>query len=226
MACGRAHMKINGRCLILAPHPDDEVFGCGGLIARLVSEWNAPHIIVMTGGGASHHGCCNTAESEIIHSRRQLTRNALAILGVPEENLHELNFPDGGISEDCEELDCLKSLLEKLNPDTVLLPHWGEGWPDHVKTAEIVKNILPANIEIWEYCVWMWYYNVWHGLDWKNAAILEMTPQEHELKLRAIDAYSQPLAPCGKPWSGVLPKVFLNANRWNKELYFKCQNQY
>ena len=50
-----------------------------------------------------------------------------------------------------------------------------------------------------------------------------MTPSEHELKMKAMDAYIRPLAPCGNPWSGVLPKVFVDANRWNKELYFKAR---
>jgi hypothetical protein len=67
----------------------------------------------------------------------------------------------------------------------------------------------------------MWYYNVWRGLDWKNAFRLNMNDDEHERKLKAMDAYVKPLAPCGKPWSGVLPKLFVEANRWNKELYFK-----
>lgn len=216
-------MPSFGSILIIAPHPDDEVIGCGGLIARLVREGNAPHIIVMTSGEASHHGCCDTPDGEIIHARRQLTRNAFTILGVPEENLHELNFPDGGISEDSEELTPLKNLLQKLDPDSILVPHWGEGWPDHVTTARIVKDILPSDTEIWEYCVWMWYYNVWRGLDWKNAATLSMTPEEHSMKLKAMDAYTTPLAPCGKPWSGVLPRIFLKANQWNKELYFKVR---
>ena len=67
------------------------------------------------------------------------------------------------------------------------------------------------------------YYNVWRDLDWKNAAQLCMTPAEHRIKLDAMDAYIRPLAPCGKPWSGVLPKVFVKANKWNRELYFSLK---
>lgn len=209
--------------LIIAPHPDNEVIGCGGLIARLVEEDDAPQIIVMTGGEGSHENCCSTPKEEIIRARRGLTRKALSILGVPESNIHELNFPDGNISESHSEVEKLKTLIGELKPDTVFMPHWGEGWPDHVKTAEIVKKLLPNETEVWEYCVWMWYYNVWRGLDWRNAAVLKMTPPEHELKLKAIDAYTKPLAPCGRPWSGVLPPLFLKANSGERELYFKSE---
>ena len=209
--------------VIVAPHPDDEVIGCGGLIARLVAEGRTPHIVIMTGGEGSHNGCCSTSKEEITTARRGLTRKALAILGVPESNIHELDCPDGGIDNTRPQIERLQAILSRLKPDSVFVPHWGEGWSDHVKTAQIVKELVAKDTTIWEYCVWMWYYNVWRGLDWKNAAVLSMTPSEHELKMKAMDAYIRPLAPCGNPWSGVLPKVFVDANRWNKELYFKAR---
>lgn len=210
-----------GRVLIVAPHPDDEVIGCGGLIARLVEEGNAPQIIVMTGGEGSHgKDCADTAA--IIKARRGLTRNALSILGVPEQNLHELDFKDGGITAESEQMNRLKDLIDSIKPDTVLVPHWGEGWPDHVNTAKIIKSLAPPTVQVWEYCVWMWYYQVWRGLDWATAASLRLTPREHELKVKAVDAYIRPLAPDGKPWSGVLPQIFIEANTGNIELYFKC----
>lgn len=217
----KKELEINGRILIVAPHPDDEVIGCGGLIARLVEEGNAPQIIVMTGGEGSHGKDCADTEA-IVKARRGLTRNALSILGVPERNLHELDFKDGGITAESELMEPLKELIASLKPDTVLVPHWGEGWPDHVNTAKIIKSLVPSTVQVWEYCVWMWYYQVWRGLDWANAASLRLTPHEHELKVKAVDAYIRPLAPDGKPWSGVLPQIFIEANTGNIELYFKC----
>lgn len=234
-----------GRMLIVAPHPDDEVIGCGGLIARLVAEGRAPHVIVMTGGGGSHGKDSTISKEEIVRNRRQLTRNALGILGVPEENLHELNFPDGEIPSGMENLELkiengerLRVLLEEIGPDTVLVPHWGEGWPDHVNTAKLVREMLRELVisneqlaisgqnvpRVWEYCVWMWYYNVWRGLDWKNARSLRLSPEELKLKREAIKAYVEPTAPDGKPWSGNLPKIFLDANRGGREIYFANGN--
>lgn len=220
---GTEQLRCSEQIVIVAPHPDDEVIGCGGLIARLVSEGRAPHVVFMTGGEGSHANCCQTDAKSIVSARRGLTRNAMAILGVPEENIHELNFPDGSISDMHPELNSLSDLLVRLKPQTVFVPHWGEGWPDHIRTAQIVKNLLSDNTQVYEYCVWMWYYNVWRGLDWKNAFRLNLNDDEHERKLKAMDAYVKPLAPCGKPWSGVLPKLFVEANRWNKELYFKVK---
>lgn len=215
--------SLSGRILIIAPHPDDEVIGCGGLIARLVSERKTPHIIIMTGGEGSHRGCCSTSADDIIKARRDLTRKALSLLGVTEQYIHEFDFPDGSISENNSQMEALIREINALKPQSVFVPHWGEGWNDHVETARIVKRLLSPDVHIWEYCVWMWYYNVWRGLNWKNAYSLNMTPTEHRLKLAAIDAYTKPLAPCGNPWSGVLPKIFIDANSTDTELYFRIR---
>ena len=220
MACKARKFLPDRHILIVAPHPDDEIIGCGGLIARLVKENKTPHVIIMTGGEGSHQGCCSTSSDDIVTARRRLTRNAAAIVGLPIENIHELNYPDGGISMDNAETDRLKALIDQLHPDTILVPHWGEGWSDHIQTAEIVKQVVPRSAKLWMYCVWVW---LWRDLDWKNAAQLCMTPAEHRIKLEAMDAYIRPLAPCGKPWSGVLPKIFVKANSWNRELYFNIK---
>ncbi len=229
----RPQINPHGKVLIVAPHPDDEVIGCGGLIARLVAEGRTPHIIVMTGGEGSHRGCCSIAADEIKTARRELTDKALRLLSVDREFIHYLDFPDGGIPSGMENgewrmenLRKLEELLAEINPDTIFVPHWCEGWPDHVNTRNLILNSQFSIInspQVWEYCVWMWYYNVWRGLEWKNAYKLKMTPREHQLKLEAMDAYIKPLAPCGKPWSGVLPELFVKANSSNTELYFRAR---
>ena len=83
--------------------------------------------------------------------------------------------------------------------------------------------MTPDSYSIWEYCVWMWYYNVWQGLDWKNAACIRMTPRQYQKKQTALDDYILPLAPNGMPWSGQLPPLFVKAARQDVELYFRVQ---
>ena len=43
-----------GTCLILAPHPDDESLGCGGLIAACVAAGRSPLVVILTDGAGSH----------------------------------------------------------------------------------------------------------------------------------------------------------------------------
>lgn len=211
------------RTLILAPHPDDEVMGCGGLIQRLSQQGNPPHVIILSGGGKSHAGCCGIEEDLLTAERRSAARRILSNLGLPESHLHLLDFPDGGISLTHPEMEQLRALMSAINPETVFIPHQGEGWPDHLVCRDLVKAIPSLNsAPVYEYCVWFWYYNVWN-LDWKNATVLRMSPEEHVAKCQAVDDYTTALAPCGKPWAGVLPKLLVAAAKWDKELYFKVR---
>lgn len=206
--------------LLIAPHPDDEIIGCAGLIQQTLKAGKKIDVVILTGGGKSYSNCCNVDEDTLIEARRKLSRKAAQIIGLPLEHLHFLNYPDGGISYENKETERLKQLIEELSPEAIFIPHKGEGWSDHVEVGNIIRKLNLSGIQLYEYCVWFWYYNVWN-IDWKNACVVKMNREEHQRKLKAMDAYITPLAPCGKPWSGVLPKVFVKANQWNKELYFK-----
>ncbi len=209
--------------LIIAPHPDDETIGCGGLISRLCALGRPPHVAILTGGSGSHRGCCDISESEVISHRRDLTLRSAQIMGLPESNIHTFDFTDGHIADlPPAQIERLNGLISELKPDAIFLPHSGEGWPDHLAARKIGLDIAFENTVVYEYCVWMWYYNVWR-LDWKNARRLKMSADEHATKLRAIDAYIRPTAPCGHPWSGKLPQAFIRANSHDTELYFRLK---
>lgn len=219
-----SELVMPDKVLIVAPHPDDEVLGCSGLIQRLLSEGKQVDVAILSGGGKSHAGCCKIDESTLIESRRNLSRKAAKIFSLPLENLHFLDYPDGSITIDCPETDRLKELIDTLQPDAIFVPHKGEGWSDHLEAGQIVRKLAgeTSGVSFYEYCVWFWYYNVWN-IDRKKAFVLTMSKEELSHKNEAINAYVQPKAPCGKPWSGVLPPVFVWANRWRKELYFRIK---
>lgn len=217
-------LPISGNVLIVAPHPDDEVIGCGGLIRRLVEKGQRVDVCILSGGGKSHNGCCDIDEHTLIEARRNLSRKAAEIISLPIDHLHFLNYPDGSISYDNENTPQLQKMITELKPDAIFVPHKGEGWSDHIETGKIVREMLKdgGTFHLYEYCVWFWYYNVWN-IDWKQAYVLRMTKEEQDIKNKAMNSYILPKAPCGKPLSGVLPKVFVDANRWDKELYFRVK---
>lgn len=219
-------LHIPGTVCILAPHPDDEALGCGGLIARLCKEGNPPHVMIMTGGGGSLRGHSAISEVTVISERRKLAIISAETLGLPQENVHFLDFIDGDIADRPEsEMNKLQNLITQIRPSAIFVPHSGEGWPDHLAVRRIginITNELPdaEKPQIYEYCVWMWYYNVWN-LDWKNACKVSLSKDELQTKLRAVRAYIDAKTPDGSPWSGILPKAFLRANTARTELYFK-----
>lgn len=219
-------LQLHGSVCILAPHPDDEALGCGGLISHLCATGNYPHVVIMTGGGGSLRGHSDISEDIVVTERRKLTLKSAEALGLPKENVHFLDFIDGSIIDRPEsEISRLRNLITEIKPSAIFVPHNDEGWPDHLATRRIgidLANQLTAvpKPDIYEYCVWMWYYNVW-SLDWKNAYKFKMSPAEHEAKLRAVNEYILPLSPSGAPWSGILPKPFIKANTARTELFFK-----
>lgn len=209
--------------LILAPHPDDEIFGCGGLIARLVQESYRVEVVICSGGGGSHRGCCDINENTLVCERRKLTLEAVDECGLGSECVHFLDFKDGFISEtDDDNISRLKDIIATVKPQSILVPHHGEGWSDHLAVHRIGLGLAPRDCAVYEYCVWMWYYRQ-HDLDWQNAFCLRLTCDEYAQKLAAIDRYITPCAPCGNPYSGVLPHSFIRINSTSTELFFRIR---
>lgn len=216
--------QLFGTALIVAPHPDDEILGCAGLIQRLLQNGVKVHIVILTRGESSHEGCCSIDKEQLKEARKELAQKMTALVKLSTKNLYLLDYPDGGVAYTHAATQQLNKLIDDIKPDTIFVPHEKEGHPDHVEAHRIVLRLtqIKPEINIYAYCVWFWYYNRWK-LDWKNAFLLKMNKAEHQLKNEAIDGYTQPLAPCGKPWSGQLPKTFIQAHRWSKELYFKLR---
>src|SRR5258706_3541998 len=74
------------RLLVLAPHPDDEVIGCGGLVALHLREGRKVHVAVATDG----------AQAGVAPQRESESRAALALLGAV--TIEFLRFPDRQLS--------------------------------------------------------------------------------------------------------------------------------
>ena len=72
-----------GTCLILAPHPDDESLGCGGLIAACVAAGRPPLVAVLTDGAGSHPNSRTYPPDRLRAVRAQEVRTAVGMLGLP-----------------------------------------------------------------------------------------------------------------------------------------------
>jgi LmbE family N-acetylglucosaminyl deacetylase len=81
--------------LVLAPHPDDESLGCGGLIAEHHARGHDVHVMVLTDGSGSHPHSREYPAARLAALRMQETREAIAALGLPEDRIDFLGLPDG-----------------------------------------------------------------------------------------------------------------------------------
>jgi LmbE family N-acetylglucosaminyl deacetylase len=222
--------------LIVAPHPDDETFGTGGLIATALRNDMTqvrPTITVLflTSGNASHLGCCEVSGSELSVRREQTASRAAAILGLPADALRFFRLSDGalpfrgdsGFQQVCRSL---AEVISSLKPQQVFTTNGLEGWPDHVAADHLTRDALRQSLidaDLYHYCVWLWIKTPLHvapTLPWTTASIV-VSPDGVRQKRDAIRTYLNDLAPCGNPYCGRLPSEFLRAFEWDKELFFR-----
>src|ERR1700744_3098512 len=76
-----------GTCLVLAPHPDDESLGCGGLIAACVAAGRMPLVAILTDGVGSHPNSRTYPPDRLREVRTQEVRQAVGFLGLPPDRI-------------------------------------------------------------------------------------------------------------------------------------------
>jgi len=117
-------MTDNRRLLVVAAHPDDEILGCGGTVAKLVAAgWEAQSVI--TCEGASHRGIDQRHEGE--HFAEQAAR----VLGVGR--LHHLGFPDQKLDtlSLTDIITPLEDIVAEFQPTLLLVQYGGDLNLDH-----------------------------------------------------------------------------------------------
>ena len=129
------------RVLIIAPHSDDEVIGCGGVIVRHVRANAEVHVAVMTDGrwgdGELYSPELGAAERlrrqlALVELRKQEASAAAALLGV--QHLHFLGLPDDALGVEQNSVALLASLLKVIRPQLVYLPFVYDLHKDHWQT--------------------------------------------------------------------------------------------
>lgn len=124
---------MKDRILVLAAHPDDEVLGCGGTLARYSKEGCNVHVAFLADGVYSRTNASADSEKEL---RRSAASKALAILGVTSFSFSD--FPDNRM-DTVAGLDVAKvieGLIETYNPTIVFTHHHGDVNVDHRKVHE------------------------------------------------------------------------------------------
>lgn len=123
--------------LMAAPHPDDEVIGCGGSIIRHVREGNAVTVVYMTDGAA---GGMRSSGDGLAKRREREARAAARLLGV--KDLVFLRHADGDLACDGATLNRLTALIREKKPGIVYFPHGQEAHRDHRKTHELFMEAV------------------------------------------------------------------------------------
>ncbi|MFQ5527059.1 MAG: PIG-L deacetylase family protein [Thermoanaerobaculia bacterium] len=157
---------LNRQTFILAPHPDDEVLGCGGAIARMRRLGTPVRIVFLTDGADSHAQFMT--RSRLTSIRRREAREAAVVLGVPPESLTFLDFPDGSLSDHERSVVArVTELVRRHEPEQVFLPSRLEPTRDHRAAHRAILLALEdssPSIRVYEYPIWAWLHWPWTSL--------------------------------------------------------------
>ena len=126
--------------LVISAHPDDEVLGAGGTIAKLAAEGMECHLLIVTDGSSSQYRDSDKL-AEIIAGKKQETLNCANILGF--KSIHYGNLPDMKLDAvpHVEINQVIEKVIDEIQPDTVFTHFWGDVNMDH---QNVYKSTLVA----------------------------------------------------------------------------------
>lgn len=182
------------RVIIIAPHADDEVLGCGATIAKHVSQGDFIVVIIATN---ANKGAPELFSQEAVDIVRKEALNAHKILGVNETLF--LDFPAPSLNSFPEfkiSIDLLK-IFENYKPSHLYLPHPGDLHQDHkaIYRSSLVAARPQGNHKI----SYIYTYETLSETDWTPRNELFFSPNhfvdvsDHfDKKLKAMSCfYSQ-----------------------------------
>ena len=179
--------------VVVAPHPDDEVFGAGGLIRRLVLEGASVRVLAVTDGEASHPG----SPAGLGARRHAESLVALARLGASPVLIASLGMPDGRITEHAEDL---RVAFEDQfrDADLVVAPWRRDGHPDHdvcgVTAAQVASR---TGTRCLGYLIWAWHWAdpCSDDIPWDACRRFDLDVATHVRKWWSIRAYRSQIRP-------------------------------
>jgi N-acetylglucosamine malate deacetylase 1 len=178
----------NKSVLILAPHPDDETFGCGGTIRMLAESGIDVDVSFMTRGEQGvEEGVEQTMENrrQVAERRSREARAACDVLGV--RNVIFLNGNDTRVGEQQELATAIGELVQTGGYHRVFCPWPHDAHDDHKATFKHLRRAITEH----RLTATFWLYEVWKPLPANTFVPIDHTM---EAKRRAIDQYQSQLS--------------------------------
>ena len=116
--------------LVIAPHPDDEILGCGGTILKMTSKGHNVDVCIVTKGQSPQF------DSEYIERGYYEDFRANLSLGVSK--IFSLKFPASNLDmiPQYQINDSIKDVIEEIEPEEIYIPYYGDIHHDHKIVAE------------------------------------------------------------------------------------------
>lgn len=200
------------RVIMVAPHPDDEIFGAAGLMQSLLARGISLEIIAVSDGEASHPLAVQQGIN-LRSLRRRETVQGLQRLGWRAPTVTRLGLPDGQIGRNVDAL--VASLRARVRRgDLCLAPWWHDGHPDHDACGNAALTVTESvGAQCLGYLVWAWHWADPRGSDlpWSDCRRFDFDRRTAARKRWATGAFVSQSRPLGPDWDGdpLLPPAVL-----------------
>jgi len=211
------------RAVIVAPHPDDEVLGCAGLLMHLARSGHEILLIAVSDGERSHSSESALSSELLSHVRPAETSEALMALGLANIAIMRAQLPDSRVGAHQRKLqDLLGAYLQR--GDTVFASWHRDGHPDHEAVGQASRDAARARgCRLIEIPIWMWH---WRSPDhpeipWQRARKLALDQDMLARKKAALACYRSQLEPDRSTGNAaILPPDVLAHFYRDFEIYF------
>ena len=188
-------LPAHRRLVVVAPHPDDEVLACGGLIAQHVAHGGETVVVAISDGEASHADAPDWNALQLADARRAESAEGLHRIGARHAKVLRFGLPDGRVSEHADDLP--RMLRRVLLPSDVVVSTWRlDGHPDHEATGlATARACLAARCRLLEAPVWMWHWAVPGDarVPWDRLVGVALEPDTVRRKQGALAAHATQL---------------------------------
>ncbi len=219
-------MLNRNNIFVVGAHPDDQVFGAGGTIAKYSAQGKRIFSIIMSYGEESHPWL---RKKIIIKMRVKEAREADKVVGIYKSfffGLKEGSFASCAEKRGVKER--LKTLIKKFRPYMILTHSLDDWHPDHVATVKLLLDVY-SSLKMKEkpqlYC----FDNLWSPISIKKRnypkLFVDITPF-FNIKLKALKCFrSQKSTMISLYWS-VYVRAFLNGSKIRKrfaEVFYRIK---
>src|SRR6218665_1397156 len=192
-------LPVGARAVIVAPHPDDEILGCGGLLQVLAQQHIPGLLVSVTAGTASNPGLHYWTPQRLSIARPLESAQALRRLGLNQSQYKWLHagLPDTQVH--VFEAELSQFLLGYLLPTDVLFTTWrADGHSDHEATARACLHACEiAEITLHEIPIWAWHWADPEDprIPWERARKLHLDRWTQARKRHAVQAFASQIHP-------------------------------
>lgn len=127
--------------LIVSPHMDDDILGCGGLLANISKQNNTEiTIIYLTDGTRGNVSLQRDLRLKEIRKKEAIS--ALNMLGIKNRTLVYIDAEDMRLKPEPEIINIVRKTIENKRPDIIITNPPQDSHPDHQTCAIILKKAL------------------------------------------------------------------------------------